>query len=155
MGVSGGCCPTGTDLEVTPFVASQDFYTTTVTEQRYAPSITVNSVSLGVGTPEFCVGQYLEFQLAFDPPPESVSQMSLWYLPGAPVNESWQPSPSGSLNYRFNQNLLTNLTTQLLVHERSGRHGPGWHQLGVQQRPVLLLRGSGQFQPRPAGVLWF
>ena len=61
--------PDGTNLDVTPFVASQDFYTMAVTEQKYAPCITVNNASLDAGTPEFCVGEYLEFQLAFDPPP--------------------------------------------------------------------------------------
>ena len=103
--------PDGADLDVTPFVAGQDFYTRRSPRRSMRPAITVNDVSLDAGTPEFCAGQYLEFQLVFDPPPESVSQVSLWDLPGAPVNESWRPSPSGSLNYRFNPDLLTNLTT--------------------------------------------
>jgi hypothetical protein len=104
--------PNGTNLDVTPFVASQDFYTMSLTEQKYAPCITVNNVSLNSGTPEFCVGQYLEFHLAFDPPPDYVGQVSQWNLPGAPINESWRQSPGGSVNYRLNQSLLTNLTTQ-------------------------------------------
>jgi hypothetical protein len=128
--------PAGADLEVTPFVASQDFYTTALIEQKYAPSITANSVSLGAGTPEFCVGQYLQFRLAFDPPVESVSQMSLWYLPGEPINEGWQQSSNGSINYRLNRNLLTNLTTHC------------WYSSGLGGKALLgtsLEFRNGQF----------
>ena len=103
--------PDATNLDVTPFVAGVDFYTMSVTEQKYMPSITVNDQSLDAATPEFCAGQHLDFALVFDPPPESVSQVSAWDLSGPPLNESWQASPSGSLNYRFNPNLLTNLAT--------------------------------------------
>ena len=57
--------PNGTNLDVTPFVAGSDFYTMDVTEQKYVARITVNDLSLDAGTPEFCAGQYLEFQLVF------------------------------------------------------------------------------------------
>jgi hypothetical protein len=103
--------PDGTNLDVTPYIAGADFYTMNVTEQKYIPSITVNDLSLVAGTPEFCAGQHLDLKLVFDPPPGAVSQVSAWDLSGPPVNESWQQSASGSVNYRFNPNLLTNLTT--------------------------------------------
>jgi hypothetical protein len=103
--------PNGTNLDVTPFVAGADFYRTGVAEQKYVPSITVNDQSLGAGTPEFCAGQYLNFNLVFDPPPQYVAQVSAWDLSGPPVNESWQQSTNGSVNYRFNPNLLNDLTT--------------------------------------------
>jgi hypothetical protein len=103
--------PDGTNLDVTPFVAGADFYRMDITSQKYIPCITVNDIGLDAGTPEFCAGQHLDFKLVFDPPPEYVSQMSAWGLSGPPVNESWQESTNGSVNYRFNPNLLTNLTT--------------------------------------------
>jgi hypothetical protein len=103
--------PDAVDLDVTPYVAGADFYTMNVISQKYIPAITVNDLSLYAGTPEFCAGQHLDFKLVFDPPPEYVSQVSAWDLSGPPVNESWQESVSGSVNYRFNPNLLTNLTT--------------------------------------------
>jgi hypothetical protein len=103
--------PDGTNLDVTPFVAGADFYRMDIASQKYIPSITVNDVSLENGTPEFCAGQYLNFELIFDPPPVPVSQVSTWDLSDQPVNESWRESTNGSLNYRFNSNLLSNLTT--------------------------------------------
>jgi hypothetical protein len=104
--------PDGTNLDATPFVAGADFYRMEVTAQKYVPAIIVNDLSLDAGTPEFCAGQHLEFQLVFDPPPGNVSQVSAWDLSGPPVNESWQASTNGSVNYRFNSNLLTNRTTR-------------------------------------------
>jgi hypothetical protein len=80
-------------------------------EQKYVPLLTVNDVSLDAGTPEFCAGQHLTFKLEFDPPPELVGRTALWNLSGLAVNESWQQSARGSVNYRLNSRLLTNLTT--------------------------------------------
>jgi hypothetical protein len=103
--------PNGTNLDATPFVAGADFYQMTVTEQKHIPSIDVNDLSLDTSTPEFCAGQHLDFKLIFDPPPECASQVSIWDLSGPPVNESWRESPSGSVNYRYNPELCTNLMT--------------------------------------------
>jgi hypothetical protein len=103
--------PDGTNLDVTPFVAGADFYRMHIVEQKYLALLTVNDVSLDAGTPEFCAGQYLTFKLEFDPPPELVGRVALWNLPGLAANESWRQSALGSVNYRFNSSLLTNLTT--------------------------------------------
>ena len=103
--------PDGIDLDVTPAVVGADFYTMDVASQKYIPRVLVNSVSLDSTTPDFSAGEFLTFELIFDPPPEFVSQASLWNLPGQPLNESWQEGPTGSVNYRFNPNLLTNLVT--------------------------------------------
>ena len=136
--------PDGTNLDVTPCIAGADFYTMNVTSQKYIPSITVNDLSLVAGTPEFCAGQYLEFQLVFDPPPGSVSQVSAWDLSGPPVNESWQQSASGSVNYRFNPNLLTNLTTSCWYV--SGGAGTAsidtWLQFANGQNCFLDVQGN-------------
>lgn len=136
--------PGGTNLDVTPYIAGADFYTMNVTEQKYIPSITVNDLSLDAGTPEFCAGQHLDFKLVFDPPPEYVSQVLAWNLPGPPVNESWQPSASGSVNYRFNPNLLTNLTTSCWYV--SGGPGPAsidtWLQFANGQYCFLDVQGN-------------
>jgi len=136
--------PDGASLDVTPFVAGADFYTMAVGSQKYIPCITVNDLSLDAGTPEFCAGQHLDFKLVFDPPPEYVSQVLAWDLSGAPVNESWQESASGSVNYRFNPNLLTNLTTSCWY--ASGGAGTAsidtWLQFANGQYCLLGVQGS-------------
>jgi hypothetical protein len=136
--------PDGTNLDVTPYVAGADFYTMNVTEQKYIPSITVNDLGLVAGTPEFCAGQHLDFKLVFDPPPEYVSQVSAWDLSGPPVNESWQQSASGSVNYRLNPNLLTNLTTSCwYVSGGAGTAGIGTGlQFANGQYCFLDVRGN-------------
>ena len=103
--------PDGTNLDATPFVAGVDFYTHNPSEQKYVPSLTINDLSLDYGVQEFCAGQQLDLQLVFDPPPGVVSQASVWDLSGTPVNDSWQASANGSVNYWFNSGLLSNLTT--------------------------------------------
>ena len=79
----------------------------------------------------------------------------MWNFPGAPVNESWQQNPSGSINYRLNQNLLTNLTTHCWYPSGLGGTALAGTSLEFSNGQCLLLRDPGQFQPRPAGVLWF
>ena len=63
--------------------------------------------------------------------------MSAWDLPGPPVNESWQPSPAGRSTSGSTQDLLTNLTDELLVYERLGgtalRH-QSWSSANGQYR---------------------
>jgi hypothetical protein len=135
--------PDGTNLEATPFVAGVDFYRMDPSEQKYIPSLTVNDLSLDGGTPEFCAGQYLTFQLAFDPPPPSASQVSAWDLPGAPVNEGWQGSTNGSVNYRFNSNLLTNLATTCWYSSGGGTAIAGTAlQFANGQSCSLYVQGS-------------
>ena len=103
--------PDGTNLDATPFVAGVDFYRMDPSRQKYVPSLTINEQSLDYGAPEFCAGQHLDLQLVFDPPPGVVSQVSVWNLPGPPVNDDWQAGTNGSVNYWFNSGLLSNLTT--------------------------------------------
>jgi hypothetical protein len=136
--------PDGANLDVTPYVNGQDFCTTAVAEQKYMPDITVNNLSLNENTPEFCAGQHLGLQLAFDPLPETVDQVSLWNLPGTPVNESWRDNPNGSVNYRFDANLLTNLATSCWYS--SGNGGKAMCATSLQfsngQFCVLVVRGN-------------
>jgi hypothetical protein len=136
--------PDATNLDATPFVAGVDFYRMDVTGQKYIPLITVNDQELNAGTPEFCAGQQLDFALVFDPPPEYVSQMSVWDLSGPPVNDTWRASPGGSLNYWFNPDHLNNLTTSCW-YPSGGDHTAGvvtWWQFANGQCCSLDVQGD-------------
>jgi hypothetical protein len=137
--------PDGTNLDVTPFVAGTDFYRMDITSQKYTPSITVNGVSLEHGSPEFCAGQHLNFELILDPPAANISQMSVWNLSDEPVNEGWQESTNGSVNYRFNSSLLSNLTTSCWYPSGGGRIVGIKTTLQFANGQYCLLDGRGAF----------
>jgi hypothetical protein len=137
--------PNGTNLDVTPLVAGLDFYRMDVVAHKYAAHISINNISLDAGTPEFCAGQYLDFKLVLEPTPMYVAQVAAWDLPGPPLNESWRESATGSVNYRFNPDLLTNLTTSCWYASGGGRTASLGALLQFTNGQCCLLNVEGHF----------
>jgi hypothetical protein len=107
--------PDCTDLDVTPFVAGSDFYTMSVTPQKYTPAITANGVALNpaevVTDAHFCVGQNVPFSLSGLPGGVAATNFQ-WTLDGTYVNDHTNAVPGGSPpgsseNYFENESLLT------------------------------------------------
>ena len=90
--------PDGQDLDVTPRVKNQDFYTFTVNQQKYKLYIQANSHILWQDhinpLAKFCVGQYVNFTPAWNPPLPAGTQENpvKWVLGGTYVNTN-VPSP--------------------------------------------------------------
>jgi hypothetical protein len=92
--------PDNTNLDITPVIAgAPDYYTFNITTQKYTLTITANNIDLSTNTPEFCVGQKVTFQPAWngstDPLyglPNVSDAVALWTVPGTFVND--QPDPN-------------------------------------------------------------
>ena len=104
-------------------------------QQKYHPYITLSTATtnanLDTDTPEVCVGQQVTLTLSGLPAYQE--QVGHWILPQKYVNEPWQLKQwvvpplgngywdyYGSVNYRINTDLLTNLTTQCWYVNRPG-----------------------------------
>ncbi len=126
---------------------------------KYTPYITLSTATtnanLATITPEVCVGQQVTFTLNDLPPYQQ--QVGHWNLPQKYVNEPWQlqqwvPTlplggywvPYGSVNYRINSDLLTNLTTQCwYVNKPGGTVTAAWNlQFPNGQQVIVMARGS-------------
>jgi len=109
----------GREIIITPKAPGTSYAGQLPSAQKYTPYISANGTDLRTTAPVFCVGQHLTFQLAFEPTLTFVDHVSHWKLPDKFVNEPWQTLysgpegsyPLGSVNYRVNANLLTNLAT--------------------------------------------
>ncbi|MCX6925942.1 MAG: hypothetical protein NT154_22460, partial [Verrucomicrobia bacterium] len=127
--------------------------------QKYKPYIELTTATtnanLGHDTPKICVGQQVTFTLSGLPSYEA--QVGRWNLPQKYVNESWQlqeyvvtiPPDGywvsyGSVNYRINSDLLTNLTTQCwYVSNLGSTVTAAWNlQFPNGQQVIVLARGS-------------
>ena len=113
--------PAGTDVKLT-FQTGVPLARIGPWMQKFHPYITANGINLETETPEFCVGQHVTF--ALNGLPSCSSYTAHWALPQKYVNEQWRRShyvvidpmtgtgymqDYGSVNYRINTDLLTNL----------------------------------------------
>jgi hypothetical protein len=127
--------PDAQELNITPQVKGNKFYTFTATAQKYKLHIVVDDGARQTPlaedrvtpTAHYCVGQYLAFLPMWRPsvPPGISKQVIQWGFDGNYVNDSWQLSrwvttPEdpighleyyGSLNYTNNPAMLTNENT--------------------------------------------
>jgi hypothetical protein len=128
--------------------------------QKHTPYITLSTATtananLATNTPEVCVGQ--QVTLTLNGLPTYQQQVGHWILPQKYVNEAWQLqqwvytpplggywAPYGSLNYRINSDLLTNLTTQCWYVNNSGSTvTAAWNlQFPDGQQVNVITRGS-------------
>ena len=107
--------PDNDEVTVTPMVASADYYTFTLTANKYTPVIAArgngnNYDDLSVTNPKFCVGQQLTFWMNWNPPTTNIDNI-FWHLPDKYVNQPTNYSATCT-TYVNNDNLLTNATTQ-------------------------------------------
>jgi hypothetical protein len=157
--------------DVTPYVAGVDYYTFTLGQQKYHPYITLSTATtnanLDTDTPEVCVGQQVTLSLNGLPPYQE--QVGHWTLPQKYVNEPWQLTnwvvtpplgtgywaPYGSVNYRINPDLKTNLTTQCwYVNKPGGTVTAAWNlQFSNGQQVDVITRGAFTVY-RPTVAQW-
>ena len=107
--------PDNDEVTVTPMVASANYYTFTLTANKYTPVIAArgngnNYDDLSVTNPKFCVGQQLTFWMNWNPPTTNIDNI-FWHLPDKYVNQPTNYSATCT-TYVNNDNLLTNATTQ-------------------------------------------
>jgi hypothetical protein len=135
-------------------------YSFTVGQQKYHPYITLSTATtnanLDTDTPEVCVGQ--QVTLTLNGLPSYQEQFGHWTLPPKHVNEAWQVTnwvvtpplgtgywaPVGSVNYRINPDLKTNLTTQCwYVNRPGGKATAAWNlQFSNGQQVDVITRGK-------------
>ncbi len=111
------------DKEITPIVTGPGsqfyyFFFSVVKHHLYISATSgLTSADLDQTTPKFCVGEQVTFTQN-GVPSQCSSSVGRWVLPPEYVNEAWQvwqQTPQGyggyvgSVNYRINSNLLTNL----------------------------------------------
>ena len=97
--------------DVTPLVASADYYHFIENMQEYTMTLTANDNDIEDTTPVFLVGQQVNFAPSWIPSaPPATETVSLWNLPQLYVNQQYQYSLVCS-SYEINPNLLFNNTT--------------------------------------------
>jgi hypothetical protein len=103
--------PDNADMDITPYVAGQKFYTFSVSALEYKLTIMANGNDLLMTNPEFCVGQQVNFSLNWNPSPPPIMEASpLWNLPQKYVNE-YYPYSTTCTGYRINSDLLARSST--------------------------------------------
>ena len=153
-----------TDVDLTPHIAGADCYTFNVNFTKHTPYISANGKNLTETTNEFCVGQQITFQLAWDvTPPQVVNTIQQWTLPAKFVNESYAHS-SICTSYRVNGGLLTNNPTQCwYVNGTGGRANVSQRlnflngqsaSLAVQGDFTIYRPTVSNFTPLLNGVSW-
>jgi hypothetical protein len=91
-------------IVITPMIAGlYNFLFSPVSAIEYPTAITANGIDLSTNTPDFCVGQYIKFDIAGLPRYRGAE--AKWALPGTYVNE--QPDPNCDLYYDKTNTLLT------------------------------------------------
>jgi hypothetical protein len=157
----------GDPVDVTPQANAQLYSFAGPDGGAYVPTILANRHDLGVETPEFCVGQQVTFTLSNLPACQQV--VGHWTLPGKYVNEAWQAThwvdgdppfggheeAYGSLNYRVNPDLLTNLSTQCwYVNKPGGNVRAAWNlQFSNGQQVDVVAKGTFSVY-RPSIAEW-
>jgi hypothetical protein len=113
--------------------------------------ILANGIDLSTNTPEFCVGQQVVFTL--DGLPPYSNHITHWKFPDKYVNEKWQSInpdtflPYGSVNYRINSDLLTNLlsVTNWFINGQGGIVSVGT-SLQFNNAQTVSLAAKGNFK---------
>lgn len=158
--------------DVTPKVSGVDFYTFTISPpQKYHPYITAGSGfawgNLDYAVPRFCVGEQVTF--TFNGLPDYANYLAHWSLPQKYVNEQWQhqklinvPGTGesylesyGSINYRVNTDLLTNLpsTSCWFVNGSGGRISVGAYLYFANGQQVFVSSYGNISVYRPTGSI--
>jgi hypothetical protein len=151
----------GNEIVITLTAPSTSYYGALPLAQKYHPYITLSTATtnanLDTDTPEVCVGQQVTLTLSDLPPYQQ--QVGHWTLPQKYVNEAWQVTqwvvtdpitgagywnPYGSVNYRINPDLRTNLTTPCwYVNQPGGSVTAAWNlQFSNGQQVDVIAMGS-------------
>jgi hypothetical protein len=88
-------------------------------QSTYVPSITANNINLSTNTPEFCVGQQVNFGVSWNATPSYCNSVQHWTIPDKYVNETRDYSYSCT-TYVKDTDLLTNSTIQCWYVNGSG-----------------------------------
>jgi hypothetical protein len=141
--------PDCTDVDVTPFVAGSDFYSMTITKQKYTPYISVTAgtanANLNTDTPEVCVGQHVKFELDWDTtPPGIVDTLQHWTLPEKYVNEPYDYSDT-CYTYHQNADLLWNNPTWCWYVNQPGGRVSMWQNVHFSNGQYVSLAAEGSF----------
>jgi len=118
--------PDDVEKDITLNVAGKDFYTFTVSGQKYELTITAATnnctpIDLSATRPEFCVGQNVSFVPSWGSgSPPFTNAIYRWHLPSKFVNEPFAYSTYCN-SYRLNTDLLTNRTISVwYVNDNGG-----------------------------------
>ena len=111
LGFDGNLWTTLSDcdtVDVTPKVDGEDYYGYGVKWNKSQITLTANNINMDTNTPEFCVGQKVNFILKGFP--EGTTTFGHWMFSPKFVND-WTNNSAGCTNYSINFDKLTNLTT--------------------------------------------
>jgi hypothetical protein len=114
------------------------------TDAPYPLKILANNIDLSTNTPEFCVGQSLNFTTSWGGPPPGTANVQWvhWHLPGKFVNE---PVPSMGGYYDINQDLLIGWTTHCWYQNTPGGACSIGTRLQMSNGQEVNVAASGSF----------
>jgi hypothetical protein len=119
----------------------------------YHPYITANGINLDTNTPEFCVGQQVNF--ALNGLPSYVNLVGQWNLPGEFVNEPYQYS-STCASYRRDSSLLqnTNTTSCWFINKPGGAVSVGMNLLFANGQTASIAADGSITVYRPTATMF-
>ena len=150
--------PDDQDIDVTPTVAGLDFYTFSVSGQKYTLTILASSsttnADLSTDTPEFCVGQKVTFAAAWDTELVAESTNYIWNFSGKYVNHSSQANSQSSVNYDIDLSLLDVAQPCAWWYSGGNKNAYLHERLHFSNGQSVTVSASGQFSMfRPSVVM--